>query len=351
MLLVPVRKKSFDWWLNMLLFSGLGMLCLYLILHFIPLSRVAPNENLVAPVYACGVVVFNCIGFFMLYINRRINLYLWPELGNWTKMVGMYLLSAVMLFAFNYLLLVCIKFVFGSSDIFALRVSGVRSLFIVWLVELVVLGLITANNFYRHMLRLQRHARQLEDSNLTAQYKALQSQLNPHFLFNSLNVLIAEIEYNPKNAVQFTRCLSDVYRYILRCQDLKLVTLREELEFLESYVYLHRVRLGDCVEMKVEIPDDMMDLRVPPLTLQLLVENMFKHNMVNPRKPLSVEIAVDAEEGTMTVSNAVCLKKDVKTSGKGLKNLERRYLLLCGKGIEVVNSGNRFSVKVPLLNE
>ena len=92
----------------------------------------------------------------------------------------MYLLSAVMLFAFNYLLLVCIKFVFGSSDIFALRVSGVQSLFIVWLVELVVLGLITAN-FYRHMLRLQRHARQLEDSNLTAQYKALQSQLNPHF--------------------------------------------------------------------------------------------------------------------------------------------------------------------------
>lgn len=151
--------------------------------------------------------------------------------------------------------------------------------------------------------------------------------------------------------MQFTRCLSDVYRYILRCQDLKLVTLREELEFLESYVYLHRVRLGDCVEMKVEIPDDMMDLRVPPLTLQLLVENMFKHNMVNPRKPLSVEIAVDAEEGTMTVSNAVCLKKDVETSGKGLENLERRYLLLCGKGIEIVNSGNRFSVKVPLLNE
>ena len=106
----------------------------------------------------------------------------------------------------------------------------------IWLVELVVLGLLLANRSTQKALRLQQRAAVLQAENDTARYTALQSQLNPHFLFNSLNTLIAEIEYNPQNAVHFTKHLSSVYRYVLQSQDKTLVTLGEELEFIRSYL-------------------------------------------------------------------------------------------------------------------
>lgn len=103
--------------------------------------------------------------------------------------------------------------------------------------ELVILGLLLAFRAIREMLRLQQHTAALQEENNTARYVALQNQVNPHFLFNSLNTLIAEIEYNPRNAVEFTRNLSNVYRYVLQCQDKTLVTLGDELDFLDAFLF------------------------------------------------------------------------------------------------------------------
>ena len=128
----------------------------------------------------------------------------------------------------------------------------------------VILGLLLVNRSMRNTLKLQQEAAALQKENNTARYTALQNQLNPHFLFNSLNTLISEIRYNPANAELFTQHLSDVYRYILQCQNQRLTTLREELEFLNSYIFLHRVRLGDCIHIDNRIPKACLEISTSP---------------------------------------------------------------------------------------
>lgn len=161
-----------------------------------------------------------------------------------------------MFFLLNYGLLVSAKLLAGASRPFTFYAGGKFVLVLVWLVELVILGLLLAFRAIREMLRLQQHTAALQEENNTARYVALQNQVNPHFLFNSLNTLIAEIEYNPRNAVEFTRNLSNVYRYVLQCQDKTLVTLGDELDFLDAFLFLHKVRLGDCITCDIEVPDD-----------------------------------------------------------------------------------------------
>ena len=120
-------------------------------------------------------------------------------------------------------------------------------------------GLLLSNRSIQNTLKLQQEAAELQKENNTARYAALQNQLNPHFLFNSLNTLIAEIEYNPSNAVRFTKHLSSVYRYVLQSQDKTLVPLNEELDFMKSYLFLHEVRLGNCISCECLVPDDYSD--------------------------------------------------------------------------------------------
>lgn len=191
----------------------------------------------------------------------------------------------------------------------------------------------------------------LEESSVNAQYRALQNQLNPHFLFNSLNTLIAEIEYNPSNAVTFTRYLSDVYRYILQCQDHQIVTLKSELDFLDAYVFLQKVRLGECIEINSSIPERFLYCYLPPLTVQLLVENIFKHNVINFSNPMHIELYVEEETNLLCVKNKVRRKQGTPVSGRGLQNLSQRYNLLAEQSIVVQDDEDFFLVKVPLLQK
>ena len=182
-----------------------------------------------------------------------------------------------------------------------------------------------------------------------SRFAQLQSQINPHFLFNSLNTLIAEIEYNPRNAVEFTRNLSNVYRYVLQCQDKTLVTLGDELDFLDAFLFLHKVRLGDCITCDIEVPDDCRERMVPPLTLQLLAENVIKHNSISATLPMRIAIWVD--DNFLVVSNLVHPRKDVQSSGIGLQNLANRCKLITGKEIEIVDKLGAFTVKIPFADE
>lgn len=206
-----------------------------------------------------------------------------------------------------------------------------------------------ANDRLQQALRLQQKAAVLQAENDTARYTALQNQLNPHFLFNSLNTLIAEIEYNPANAVHFTKHLSCVYRYVLQSQDKTLVSLGEELEFIRSYLFLHEVRLGNCLTCRNEVSATNTEKMLPPLTLQLLVENVIKHNSITPGKPMLLTIRT--EDGYLSVSNPVHPKKSITSSGIGLANLAKRYELMCGKEIIIQHTNEQFTVKVPLLYE
>ena len=190
----------------------------------------------------------------------------------------------------------------------------------------------------------------LQEENNIARYTALQNQLNPHFLFNSLNTLISEIRYNPKNAELFTQHLSDVYRYTLQCQNQRLVTLQDELGFLDSYIFLHQVRLGDCIYVHNNVPDEWKEMKMPPLTLQLLVENVIKHNVIHSGKPMVIELCNVEEPPTLIICNPIRPKKCGVVSGMGLKNLSARYKLLCNQDIVIENESDKFTVKIPLLS-
>ena len=160
--------------------------------------------------------------------------------------------------------------------------------------------------------------------------------------------MISEIRYNPANAELFTQHLSDVYRYILQCQNQRLTTLREELDFLNSYIFLHRVRLGDCISYDCRIPPEYMERQIPPLTLQLLVENVIKHNSISPDKPMTIHIEIDNEY--LVVSNPVSPKKKKdSSSGIGLKNLSNRCRLMSNKNIVIQKEDSIFTVKIPII--
>ena len=251
----------------------------------------------------------------------------------------------------NYATLTICKVLLELPFPFVLSSPGLRLIMIIWLVEIVIVSLSITSAFYRQLVILHEKTTKLEESSIKAQYTALQNQLNPHFLFNSLNTLISEIEYNPENAVDFTQKLSDVYRYILKSQEQGLVTLRDELEFLDSYIYLHQVRLGKCIQLENKMTPTLLNKKIPSLTLQLLIEIVIKHNIINMENPMVIHLDYSDKDQTLSVRNKIKLKKDVAKSGMGLKNLSARYLLICNLHITIIDDSEYFTVKIPLLNE
>ena len=331
------------------LFSGLGIFSFLLLINY---SDLPPKvADALDSVWAClfFIAAFNLLGYFTIRISSWLNDCYALNLRKRWKIVMIYVLVMLMFLMLNYGLLVVAKLLVGAAHPFSFPNGGVRLLILVWLVELVVLGLLLAFRATQNMLRLQQQAAELQKENNTARYTALQNQLNPHFLFNSLNTLIAEIEYNPRNAVIFTRKLSDVYRYVLQCQDKPLVTLEEELEFLDAYLFLHEVRLGNCITCDKNIAVPVADRMLPPLTLQLLVENVIKHNSISTTHPMKIHIGVEGER--LVVSNLLQPRKSVPATGIGLKNLSRRCLLITGKELEVDEQFGMFTVKIPFADE
>jgi two-component system LytT family sensor kinase len=190
-------------------------------------------------------------------------------------------------------------------------------------------------------------AEQLKRANISSQFEALKSQVNPHFLFNSLNVLSSLVYKDQDLAAAFIKQLSNVYRYVLDMKDKELVTIKEELQALEAYLFLAKIRFGDNLEVTIDIPDQ--NQQVAPLTLQMLVENAIKHNIVSAKKPLQIEIGV--ADGFIYVKNNLQKKMVAATSsGIGLPNIQERYRHLSDKKVEVMETLDLFTVKIPILN-
>ncbi len=184
----------------------------------------------------------------------------------------------------------------------------------------------------------------------SAKFDALKNQLDPHFLFNSLNVLTSLIEENPKNAQKFTTSLSKVYRYVLEQKSKELVTVDEELQFAKTYMSLLKMRFEDSIVFTMPEKASNPDSKVVPLSLQLLLENAVKHNMVTSSKPLHIKIYED--QGSLVVENNLQPKQIVKKStGVGLSNITERYKLLTSRKIDINKSVNKFAVAIPMLTK
>ncbi|MEG1616452.1 MAG: histidine kinase [Bacteroidales bacterium] len=342
-------RRKYDSLLYGLIFTGLSMFSYLLLVNYTSLpERVSDAINTLGA-FLFFVLTFNVVGYATIRISSWVNNQYSRNLRSRWKIIGIYAMVMLLFFLLNYGLLVLAKILAGVSQPFIFPNGGSRILIVVWLIELVILALLLANRSIQETLKFQQQAAELREENNKARYTALQNQLNPHFLFNSLNTLIAEIEYDPKNAIGFTKNLSNVYRYVLQAQDKPLVTLLDELDFMKAYLFLHEVRLGNCIYWHSKIPADFLEYRLPPLTLQLLVENIFKHNTISQRNPVKIEIEIEQE--SLKVSNSINLKKNKESCGIGLKNLSNRCKLIMRKEIAVSNDNGIFTVVIPLLYE
>lgn len=184
----------------------------------------------------------------------------------------------------------------------------------------------------------------------TAKFESLKSQIDPHFLFNSLNVLTSLIGENPKQAEEFTTKLSHIYRYVLEQKDKDLVPLEEELQFAKTYMDLLKMRFENAIQFEIPETISNPEFKIVPLSLQLVLENAVKHNVISEEKPLIINIK--EEGGYLTISNNLNEKKTFqKGTGVGLKNISDRYNLISYKKINLKKDKENFIISLPLLTQ
>lgn len=191
-------------------------------------------------------------------------------------------------------------------------------------------------------------AERLQKESVRAQYESLKNQVNPHFLFNSLNALTNLVYQDQDKAAKFIKQLSEVYRYVLDSRDKELVSLQEELKFLESYVFLQQIRFGDKLRMVIDL--STAQGQVAPLALQLLIENAIKHNIIAEEQPLTIKLY--EQEDFIIVENNLQKKTTLSedSSGIGLENIKRRYEFLSSRKVVVQEIGLIFKVEIPIIN-
>ena len=191
---------------------------------------------------------------------------------------------------------------------------------------------------------------QLHAENIRNQYEVLKNQLNPHMLFNSLNTLRSLVRENQDKAQDYIQELSRVLRYTLQSNESQSVSLREEMEFASAYIFLLKMRFENNLQFDIQIGKSFEDYRLPPMAVQVLIENAVKHNEISDRKPLTIHISTDSE-GYLSVSNDIQPKWTATPgTGIGLANLAKRYRLLFKQDIQITED-KEFTVCIPLIDE
>lgn len=188
-----------------------------------------------------------------------------------------------------------------------------------------------------------------EKSKIQAQLDGLKNQVDPHFIFNSLNTLSYLISQNPDTAKLFNDTLAKVYRYILIKKEKDLVLLKEEIEFASNYFYLLKIRYQTGLKMTIEFDDIITEnYMLPPLSVQILIENAIKHNHFTEKVPLDIKVCVIPDKVTVT-NNRNVKQFEIQSSQIGLKNLAERYMLITGNSIKIQDGNEKFTVVLPLL--
>jgi len=199
-------------------------------------------------------------------------------------------------------------------------------------------------NFFKHWKIAVIQSEQLKRESIILQYEALKNQVNPHFLFNSLNVLTSLIEKDKEASVNYVKQLSEVMRYVLEQSSSELVTAATELKFIESFVFLLKIRFGDNFKLSINVINK--DFFIVPVALQILIENAVKHNEISTENPLTVRIMEDKDY--LIVENTILLRNHLPESNHiGLKSLQFQYDYLSDKKIEIQNNGQLFTIKIP----
>lgn len=216
------------------------------------------------------------------------------------------------------------------------------------IVSVIILTFEISSQFFTNWKESLVQIEHYKTENIRAQLQNLKNQINPHFLFNNMSVLSSLVYSDQDKAVNFIDQLSKVYRYLLDNRDNELVDLETELNFIQSYIYLLQIRFDKNLQFEMDIPKENLKFLLPPMSLQMLIENAIKHNEVSEAQPLRIKIAI--EEQRLIVSNQLQKRTVNEVSSKtGIQNIKDRYKYFTDKLVEVMESVSTFTVKIPLL--
>ena len=281
----------------------------------------------------------------MWFGNEYLHEYL-DEKIKWTKhplkrlIVGI----VVMILYTVTTIYIVIRFV---QQVFGLNLGAISDTILLSMaITFVISLLLTSRSFLFNWRQTAIDAEKFQKESTAAKFESLRSQVNPHFLFNSLNVLTNHVYEDQDKAAKFIKQLSEVYRYLLETRDREVVTLEEEKKFLNSYLFLQQIRFGDKLKFIISLAREQS--MIPPLVLQMLVENAIKHNVISEENPLSIHIFVEGD--FIVVENNVQPKSGQveDSTGVGLDNICKRYEFLTDKKVTVIH-GEKFTVKLPLI--
>ena len=291
------------------------------------------------------------LGYSNMYFFAFMERLNWKK-GQWVRRIAIGILGSTIITLIGLFLLRAATAVFYNGKSFFVFLEAERFKYYEFglYITLVIVTMFHLVYFYNKYQQNRIKEQKVIAGTASAKFDALKNQLDPHFLFNSLNVLSSLIEENPENAQKFTTSLSKVYRYVLEQKDKELVSVDEELEFAKTYMSLLKMRFEDSIVFEMPEKAFNPESKVVPLSLQLLLENAVKHNMVTSNKPLIIKIYED--DNFLVLENNLQPKQIIKkSSGVGLSNIMQRYNLLTNKKISINKESNRFSVALPILTK
>lgn len=286
----------------------------------------------------------------VLYLNAwwRRNLAKHPTLSLWTRFIRHFLPLAPLLFwaavLADYLYFYWFERItfLNFSDMIT---NGWLALFLGGLYVAADLGRFYLERYRDSLVELERFRKE----NVLTRLATLKAQVNPHFLFNSLNTLTSLIQEDQERATHFVRQISHVYRHILDSRDRDVIELKEEMEILESYAFLVRTRFEEGIQVEMKVDRESLNLMLPPMVVQMLLENAIKHNVISRKRPLLLEVFT-APGPTLVVRNNLQRKSTLEPSTQvGLANIKARYQFLTSRPVEVEETNTHFTVKLPLI--
>ena len=294
-----------------------------------------------------GVILYGVNALLFIYIDKRYG----KNNFNFQRIALSFILTIVVTLLTVLLLRIVEEVVIerGSLDEY-LAGEQLKNFLIPFVITIVVSLFFNAFYFYKALQERKIKEQKIIAGTASAKYESLKSQLDPHFLFNSLNVLTSLIEEDPDNAQRFTTALSKVYRYVLEQKDKDLVSLEEELKFAQTYMSLLKMRFENAITFEIPSVVQQPEAKIVPLSLQILLENCIKHNIVSEQQPLKVTI--EEVEGRLIVSNNLQKKTAVKKSSRvGLANIKERYKILSTREVQINELATIFKVELPLLTK
>lgn len=292
------------------------------------------------------------VGFFtsLIWITMWLgNDYISCELDNrfdWTKEPIRRLVAGLLSVA-GYTVLMTLLLIWFFRSAFDLQFgSAAVTVYSTTTITFIITFFMTSRSFLTNWRQTAIDAERLQRETITARYENLKSQVNPHFLFNSLNTLTNLVYEDADKSARFIKQLSEVYRYVLDTREVEAVSLEEELKFLTSYIYLQQIRFGK--KLAIDLQLNGSSCMVAPLSLQMLVENAIKHNITSEENPLQVSLYEDEEY--LIIENDLQRKHMLdNTPGLGLDNIKKRYEYLTDKAVIIEEGADKFKVKLPKL--